>query len=780
VDVALKEPSAAWFGPWSGLAAEELKSAKVLGWDEESWNYGVPLPASSSKTWDQLTDDEGYAAARFYLKGIGTKGVSKKKEISKAWFSTWTNLTANETANLVILGFDQEMFDAGVMPITYAKPWSELSPSQQDALSSFNWTTVSWNTKKPSTSCKAESRGTGKEVCEGHGYVHPWTCEQQGCCTFSMAFKECRSKVGAEQCPPVKARSEEWVARWSNLTRTQATAATILGWEKESWNSWTASEEKLPPSNSKSWAELFPKEQAAAAVFCWEQLTWDEAAPPKGKGPEPLPLCNWTADVEGVARPANCMTVATGEVTCERGNQTFDETVCTPPAVKRCSNPIHDGRMDHTLFVLSNVPEGDFQHGADLEITCTENATAVDYRYPLEAWGQDWYPGTRRTRHACSNGTILHMQATKAEYFPGHPLFKPSGIRPTDLKCVHKEQVKLTQDMVQYLRWTEPRMAEAEAKGYKWIDMDALMHKKLLREAMNKSAKWEKEARGLGQVGTTLSAPIMAGATTIEVADQTSFSIGDVIQIGTETNEVKGISSIILNHPVIGDHPAGEPINLLPAGEPQFASIEDLKSVIKALIDHRMVPRGEPMTQETCKDLEKHWLYQLENSDPFKAAGNIGYANYVPPVDEEKGFPTIEDVPMKRPIKFTCSYTLQKSAAGIDPYTRVMNYHYRDGCYCESRWSGGCPFRAELHPSFKVFGFDTVEIKTVSTKPGAATNALCWYMTKAANPEWGYLRSNLGYTFQAPLKNVTELKSEWLKMKELAMSARFEDGLTGR
>jgi hypothetical protein len=700
------EPNAGWFAPWFSLTSAEAKCGKVLGWDMESWDYDV-APASSSKMFDQLDTDESDCAT-FYGFNVETwgKDMSKKKEISPQWYSTWSNLTFNETANLVVLGFDKEMFDARVMPITYPKPWKELSPSQQYALSTFNWTVASWNTKKSSTSCKVEHDGTGKAVCEGHGYGEK-VCMEQGCCFFEDG--KCASAIGDKtQCvSPVKARSEEWLVPWMKLTSQQRTAATILGWEKESWN---GNVELLPPSNSKSWGQLFAKEQAAAAVFCWQQSTWDKAEPLKGKGPEPLPLCNWTIDWEGVARPANCMTVGAGEVTCGRGNKTFDDTLCTPPPVKRCSNPLHDGRMDHTLFVLSNVPEGDFQHGADLEITCSENGTAVDHRYPLEAWGQAWYPGILKTDHVCSNGTILRMQATKPKFFPGHPLFKPSGIRPSDLKCVNKEQVKLTQDMVQYLRWTEPRMAEAEAKGYKWIDMDALLHKKNLREAMNKSAQWEKEARTLGE----------------------------------------------------------------------FASIEDLKSVIKALIDHRMVPRGEPMTQETCKDLEKHWLYQLENPDHFKAAGNIGYANYVPPVNNTRGYPTAEDIPMKKPIKFTCSYTLQKSAAGVDPYTRVMNYHYRDGCYCESRWSGGCPFRAELHPSFKVFGFDTVEIKTVSTKPGAATNALCWYMTKAANPEWGYLRTNLGYTFQAPLQNVTELKSEWLKMKELAMSARFEDGLTGR
>merc|ERR1719428_1982659 len=92
-----------------------------------------------------------------------------------------------------------------------------------------------------------------------------------------------------------------------------------------------------------------------------------------------------------------------------------------------------------------------------------------------------------------------------------------------------------------------------------------------------------------------------------------------------------------------------------------------LERWIKALIDNRMIPQGEPMSQETCKDLEKHWLYQLENSDPFKKANMIGYANWVPPTNATIGFPLASDVKLERPVGLTCSYTLQKSATGYDP-----------------------------------------------------------------------------------------------------------------
>merc|ERR1719498_960559 len=118
--------------------------------------------------------------------------------------------------------------------------------------------------------------------------------------------------------------------------------------------------------------------------------------------------------------------------------------------------------------------------------------------------------------------------------------------------------------------------------------MEAILHKKLLKDAMNTSSHIEMDARDLGEL----------------------------------------------------------------------KEIPQLKRVIKALIDNRMIPRGEEITQATCKDMESHWLYQLKNSDPFKKAGNIGYANYVPPVNHTIGYPLATDVKLERPVAFTCSYTL--------------------------------------------------------------------------------------------------------------------------
>jgi hypothetical protein len=668
---------AAWTRAWDELAKSQIDAAEDLGWSKGTWDFDIP-PPSNLKKWAALTKSQKDSAKLFgwdvesWEKGDKTKF----KGPALKWSMPWANLTSNESRAATTLGWDQEMWDGRVPPLGYSDSWGALSPDNKAAIEVFAWSPVSWN-KKPSMS----------PLCMA---VNP------------------------------RGVSAAWTEPFQTLSPPRAAAAKILGWDEVMWDSSMSrpyNKSKFPDSNFKHWEELAPREKASAVMFCWNATTWMASDPHKEKGPPPLPPCNWTYDGEGVARPATCFALPNTNISCERSiNKSFDgcnvtwEVLCEAPAVSTCPNPITKllpyelGALDGKRYAFAQAMQDDIPHGQEFDLICSENATAVDHRYFLESWGQDWYPGTKIERAVCNNGTLLYMAPTNMTFFPGHPFYKPPGTKPEALRCVLKERVKLHQDLISYLRWDEPRQHEAETKGYKWIDVDAITRMTNLKMAMNESAHVEKNARNLGKLAT----------------------------------------------------------------------IPDLKRLIKALIDHRMIPRGETMDQEKCKDLEKHWLYELKNYDIFKKAGNIGYANYAPPLNVEKHYPQAEDLELRKPIDFTCSYTLQKSGAGRDPMSGKMSYHYRDGCFCTSRWVSGCPFRAELNPSFRTFGFEALEVKTVSTALGAATGSLCWYFTKPSHPEWGYLRSNLGYSFQAPKKNVTELKRDWLKLRKLAQSSRFK------
>jgi len=186
----------------------------------------------------------------------------------------------------------------------------------------------------------------------------------------------------------------------------------------------------------------------------------------------------------------------------------------------------------------------------------------------------------------------------------------------------------------------------------------------------------------------------------------------------------------------------------------------DFIKVTKAMVENSMIPRGEPPSQELCQDFQNHVLWQLK-----KTGGGLGEPNYIPPLKD--GYPLPTDVTLTQPVSFTCSYTAEKSAVGFDYVTRTPNLFYRDGCACESRWINFCPFRLELSPSYKYFGFDAMTEKAVSNAPGShAPNALCWYWSTPTHPEWGYLRNPHGAAYQAPSANATALMHEWLAKKQ--------------
>jgi len=199
----------------------------------------------------------------------------------------------------------------------------------------------------------------------------------------------------------------------------------------------------------------------------------------------------------------------------------------------------------------------------------------------------------------------------------------------------------------------------------------------------------------------------------------------------------------------------------------QMPSVADFKNVIFHLKDAAMISRGTPFSQDTCTDLQNHWLYQLPGNQ-----GGKGAANFVPtqyPVSAEMGYPTDEVVtPMLDPaISLKCLFTVQKAQIGYDYMTATPVMYYREGCYCESRWTGGCPFRLELSPSYKYFGFTDFSERVVSRGMGShSPNALCWYWSTPTHPEWGYLYGvGHGTAYQAPELNSTQLTDAWVKLK---------------
>lgn len=175
----------------------------------------------------------------------------------------------------------------------------------------------------------------------------------------------------------------------------------------------------------------------------------------------------------------------------------------------------------------------------------------------------------------------------------------------------------------------------------------------------------------------------------------------------------------------------------------KMPSAKDFDTVIHSMIDNYMEPRGRPFSTDTCAFLEKQFLHELN------VPGKRHPINTLP-----KG---ISKVPLKKPVGLSCTYVVQKTASTWDYLNAKQLYFYRDGCSCQSRWTGGCPWRLELVPNFRAFGFSSMEEKIVSTALGSSQpNAVCWYWSDAAHPEWGFI-DHPAVTFQAPQRNGSDL-----------------------
>eukprot|EP00929_Paragymnodinium_shiwhaense_P065877 TRINITY_DN32_c0_g1_i1.p1 TRINITY_DN32_c0_g1~~TRINITY_DN32_c0_g1_i1.p1 ORF type:complete len:479 (+),score=79.79 TRINITY_DN32_c0_g1_i1:96-1532(+) len=133
-----------------------------------------------------------------------------------------------------------------------------------------------------------------------------------------------------------------------------------------------------------------------------------------------------------------------------------------------------------------------------------------------------------------------------------------------------------------------------------------------------------------------------------------------------------------------------------------------LKKVIDAMRDNFMGPsKGVKRSQQTCQDFQDH-------------------------------FPMAPTASLPHPL--VCRYSMQKTPLGTDPLTGKPTYKFRDGCFCESRWKGLCPFRADEKPTYKDFGFETIDERPVTNGMGGPpTGALCWYWSSQLHPEYGYI-----------------------------------------
>jgi hypothetical protein len=126
----------------------------------------------------------------------------------------------------------------------------------------------------------------------------------------------------------------------------------------------------------------------------------------------------------------------------------------------------------------------------------------------------------------------------------------------------------------------------------------------------------------------------------------------------------------------------------------------------------------------TCLEFGEYFPMHSLSLSPSPAASQPGI-----------GGKAVADVP------FICQYTIQKTPIGNNPLTGDPTYKYRDGCFCESKWPGLCPFRADQRPSYHEFGWDDIDERPLFAETGGPmTGALCWYWSPQLHPEYGFTK----------------------------------------
>ena len=117
---------------WSEMTDEEKSALLVLGYSAHGWD--TREPHSSYKLWSELTDEEriaadvlGYKAAKW------NNRAGQAKPPDHVW-KAWTELTNDERAALEMLGYNQQLWDDEntPRPESYFKSWDELTVCGED------------------------------------------------------------------------------------------------------------------------------------------------------------------------------------------------------------------------------------------------------------------------------------------------------------------------------------------------------------------------------------------------------------------------------------------------------------------------------------------------------------------------------------------------------------------------------------------------------------------------------------------------------------------------
>ena len=155
---------------------DEQQAARVLGFNRISWNdkkSKQEQPASMDKTWAELTGDEKAAVV---VLGYTGETWDNKKPFS--YYKFWSDLTPDEMAAAEVLGYTvvnwNNRDNKAVLPAHVDKVWAQMTNAERTALGVLGYTKALWDGGMSPLPSSAFKTWDGLNVCGEDPSVTPF------------------------------------------------------------------------------------------------------------------------------------------------------------------------------------------------------------------------------------------------------------------------------------------------------------------------------------------------------------------------------------------------------------------------------------------------------------------------------------------------------------------------------------------------------------------------------------------------------------------------------
>ena len=128
---------------WVEMTDEEKVALQILGYSASSWDNREPH--SSYQMWGDLTDDEKTAAEVLGYRATKWNNRAGQANPPDHVDSAWADLTLHKQTALEVLGFTKTLWDDGTSsrPPSYFKPWGDLDVCGEKISSAQNFLSCS-------------------------------------------------------------------------------------------------------------------------------------------------------------------------------------------------------------------------------------------------------------------------------------------------------------------------------------------------------------------------------------------------------------------------------------------------------------------------------------------------------------------------------------------------------------------------------------------------------------------------------------------------------------